>query len=166
MSAKTLEKEIIIVLQSGKWGPKIGNEYYGINDPLTPENFVAGKSYEVLISRGKPTEKYPAGKKYIAQIINEVASIGTTNVVQKTAEAFLRASDSARATADKAVSQTGDKEAYWDKKNQDMRLGGIMHDTAAIVAALVTVHGFTQEQAMVSFDQVFTNLVELRDKRG
>lgn len=69
MATQELVKETITVRRAGDFGPQIGNEYYGVNDPLTPDQFKAGQSYTVLVKRGKPTEKYPNGKAYISQII-------------------------------------------------------------------------------------------------
>lgn len=84
--AKTveLEKETLSIAQIGEFGVRVGDEWYGVNDPLEPSDFVGGKTYDVLIKRGKPSEKYPQGKKYIAQVVGEsvptTAKTATTSV--------------------------------------------------------------------------------------
>lgn len=72
--AKTAEliKETITIERNGNWGPMVGGVYYGLNEPLTKDNFVVGNNYEVLVKQSNPTPKYPTGKKYITQIIGEV----------------------------------------------------------------------------------------------
>lgn len=66
------EKETIFVDGTGNWGPRSGEEWYGVNEPIEATDFVKGETYEVLIKRGKPTPKFPQGKKYIAQILGQV----------------------------------------------------------------------------------------------
>jgi len=66
-----LEKETLSVAQVGEFGIRVGDEWYGVNEPLEPSDFVGGKTYDVLVKRGKPSEKYPQGKKYIAQVVGE-----------------------------------------------------------------------------------------------
>src|SRR6188474_2711066 len=69
-----LEKELIVVELSaeGQYGPyvKANGEFYGLNEPLTHEEFTKGEAYTILVKRGKPSEKNPQGKKYIAQIVS------------------------------------------------------------------------------------------------
>lgn len=70
-TASELEKETLSVAQVGEFGIRVGDEWYGVNEPLEPSDFVGGKTYDVLVKRGKPSEKYPQGKKYIAQVVGE-----------------------------------------------------------------------------------------------
>lgn len=71
MPTQELLKETVTVAQVGQYGVRVGDEWYGVNDPLEPADFVGGKTYDVLIKRGKPSEKYPQGKKYITQVVGE-----------------------------------------------------------------------------------------------
>lgn len=66
------EKETIFIDQVGDWGPRSGDDWFGVNEPIEATDFVKGETYEVLIKRGKPTPKFPQGKKYIAQILGQV----------------------------------------------------------------------------------------------
>lgn len=68
-SVKELAKETITVGQVGPYGVKVGNAWYGVNEPLEPKDFTTGGSYDVLVRTSKPTDKNPTGKKYINQII-------------------------------------------------------------------------------------------------
>jgi hypothetical protein len=78
-------KESITVAQVGEFGIRVGDEWYGVNDPLESSNFVAGKTYDVLYKKGKPSEKYPQGKKYISQIVGEGKAV-TAATVTKSSE--------------------------------------------------------------------------------
>lgn len=160
---KTLEKETITVGRVSQFGVQVGQEWLGINTPLTPDNFKAGQVYTVLTSRGKATEKYPNGKKYVAQIVGE-------DIVKQAGPSLaqvgsIRTSETVSSVAGKVDYKTSEtKDAYWDKKNDSMKIGGLGHDTAAIVAALITVHGFSQEQALTSFEEVLNGIIEIRNK--
>jgi hypothetical protein len=62
-------KETITIAQVGQYGIRVNDEWLGVNDPLTSSDFVPGSTYDVLVVTGKPTAKYPNGKKYVAQIV-------------------------------------------------------------------------------------------------
>jgi hypothetical protein len=78
-------KETIIVTYVGQFGPRCGEQWYGLSPKsgLTKDNFEKGKTYQVLVYTSK------AGKKYINQIVGEqevtppsaplVADVGTAN---------------------------------------------------------------------------------------
>jgi hypothetical protein len=70
-------KETVTIAQTGEWGVRVDDEWYGVNDPLSGSNFVGGNTYDVLVAKGKPSEKYPEGKKYICQIVGEPISAAT-----------------------------------------------------------------------------------------
>lgn len=158
-----LVREIITVSQAGKWGPKVGNEYLGLNDPLTPEDFKTGATYEVLTKRGKPTEKFPAGKKYISQIIGGGTSNAGSNlnggVPAFVAPVVVAKTEPNLLPVEKIVDE---KAAYWDKKDRAQCIGGIMHDTATIVASLVVTLGLGEQAAIDSFDRVLDKLLATR----
>lgn len=71
--AKTADliQETIKVDQAGNWGPRVGETWYGINEPLEAKDFVQGQTYNVLVKVGKPTPKSPHGKRYITQIVGQ-----------------------------------------------------------------------------------------------
>lgn len=67
-----LIKETIKVTAVGQFGPKVGNVWYSLNEPLTPADFIAGQTYEVLVRVSGPSQKNPmGGKKYISQIVSQ-----------------------------------------------------------------------------------------------
>jgi hypothetical protein len=59
--------ETITVLQVSKYGVKVGDQWYNINQPLAPSNFLPNKMYEVSIRVSK------TGKKYISEILKSDA---------------------------------------------------------------------------------------------
>ncbi len=70
-----LEKQTITIERVGQWGPMANGQYYGFNEPLTPNDFVVGDTIDVLVKRAAPTEKYPQGKLYIVQIVGNAAPV-------------------------------------------------------------------------------------------
>lgn len=60
-------KETITVTLVAKYGPKVQDQWYSLSPKsgLTPANFQAGKTYQVLVYTSK------TGKKYINQIVGE-----------------------------------------------------------------------------------------------
>lgn len=56
--------ETITVLQVSKYGVRVGDQWYNINQPLSPTNFLPNKTYTVAIKVSKN------GKKYISEIVN------------------------------------------------------------------------------------------------
>jgi hypothetical protein len=80
MGTQALLKESITVAQVGEFGVRVGDEWYGCNEPIESSDFVAGKTYEVLYKRGKPSEKYPQGKAYISQIVGEGKAVTAATV--------------------------------------------------------------------------------------
>ncbi len=163
---KTAEliKETITVTQSGQWGPKVGNEYYGLNDPLTATDFKAGGTYDVLINQGKPTPKYPSGKKYICQIVGSIETKGQVGTPVYPFQSQGTTSSGRGQGMEKTIDVA--KDAYWDKKNMDMRLGGLFHDAAQITASLVAVQGLTVVDALKTFDEVLTGVIASRERLG
>lgn len=168
---KTAEliKETILVSTSGQWGPKVGNEYYGINEPLTASDFVAGTSYEVLLNQAKPTAKYPNGKKYICQIIGQPTAVSTlgTSVKQSgsvasspvNAAGFIGITDKSPIAFPSANGKT-----YQDRKDDSMRIGGLFHDVAQVTAALIMSRGLDQKAALAAFDEVLDALIASRER--
>ncbi len=87
-----LEKELIVVELSGagQYGPyiKANGEFYGMNEPLTNEDFQKGEAYTILFKRGKPSDKNPNGKKFIHQIVADgapapaAAAAGTADIAK------------------------------------------------------------------------------------
>jgi hypothetical protein len=71
MATMELIKETITIGQVGPYGVRVGDEWIGVNEPLSPSDFISGKTYDVLYRKGKPSEKSPGGKKYINQIVGE-----------------------------------------------------------------------------------------------
>lgn len=159
------EKETILVERSGQWGPQVNGEYYSVNAPLTPDMFKQGQSYDVLIKRGKPSEKYPTGKKYIAQLVRQAESQTKNSgpTVQATAGGVLsHVPVSAPTTSYAAKADSTDKEKYWEDKNKSMLVGGLFHDAATLTAAIVSTNGLTEEQALESFKRVLDRIVAIR----
>jgi hypothetical protein len=68
-----LEKQTITVTKVTQYGPVANDALYGFNEPLTPNDFVVGETIDVLVKRSAPTERYPEGKQYIAQIVGKPA---------------------------------------------------------------------------------------------
>lgn len=66
-------KETVVVTYVGKFGPRVGDTWYNIDQKsgVKPEQFEKGKTYDVLVSVSK------TGKKYIQQIVGD----GITEVV-------------------------------------------------------------------------------------
>jgi hypothetical protein len=96
MSTQALLKETITVAQVGEFGVRVGDEWYGVNEPVETNNFIAGKTYDVLYKRGKPSVKYPQGKAYISQIVGEgqattAASIAKPQVAKQAAATVAHA---------------------------------------------------------------------------
>lgn len=61
--------ENITVHQVGKYGVRIGESlWYGVNEPLTPQNFIPGGGYKVSVTVSK------TGKKYIQEILGVEAA--------------------------------------------------------------------------------------------
>ncbi len=60
-------KETITVTLVAKYGPKVGDVWYNLSPKsnLTPDKFVKGNTYDVLVYTSK------TGKKYINQIVGE-----------------------------------------------------------------------------------------------
>lgn len=71
MATVELIKETVTIGQVGPYGVRVGDEWIGVNEPLSPSDFISGKTYDVLYRKGKPSEKSPGGKKYINQIVGE-----------------------------------------------------------------------------------------------
>lgn len=68
MTNKSVERPTVVenihVLQVGKFGVRVDEKtWFGVNEPLTPENFVANNGYKVSVVVSK------TGKKYINEII-------------------------------------------------------------------------------------------------
>lgn len=55
--------ETITVLQISKYGVRVGDQWYNINQPLSPTNFLPNKTYTVGVKISKN------GKKYISEIV-------------------------------------------------------------------------------------------------
>lgn len=87
MGTQALLKESITVAQVGEFGVRVGDEWYGVNEPIESSDFVAGKTYDVLYKRGKPSDKYPQGKAYISQIVGEGKAVTAATVTKTPAPA-------------------------------------------------------------------------------
>jgi hypothetical protein len=58
--------ESVTVLQVGKFGIRVDEKnWYGVNDPVTPQQFEAGEGYRVAVVTSK------TGKKYISEILGQ-----------------------------------------------------------------------------------------------
>ncbi len=157
MTTQDLIKEMVLVERVSQWGPQINGQWYGVNDPLEAKDFTAGQTYEILTKVGKPTPKNPQGKRYVAQIVgdgksNPLASAGNIAPVSTVAGPKTAVSDEKMTKKD------------WKAKDDAMRLGGLFHDVAQVVAAVVTVNGLTSEQALVEFEKVLTGIIIIRNK--
>lgn len=84
MPTQELLKETVTVAQVGQYGVRVGDEWFGVNEPLDPSSFIPGKTYNVLYKRGKASPKYPQGKAYISQIVGESTPTVASNVVNQT----------------------------------------------------------------------------------
>lgn len=61
--------ENITVLQVGKYGVRVDEKtWFGVNEPLTPQNFVPNQSYKVAVTVSK------TGKKYISELVGVEAT--------------------------------------------------------------------------------------------
>lgn len=82
MATQDLLKETVTIAQVGEFGVRVGDEWYGVNDPVETNNFIPGNTYDVLYKKGKPSEKYPQGKKYISQIVGEGKAVTAATVTK------------------------------------------------------------------------------------
>lgn len=82
MPTQELLKETVTVAQVGQYGVRVGDEWFGVNEPLDPASFIPGKTYQVLYKRGKSSPKYPQGKAYISQIVGESTPTVASTVIK------------------------------------------------------------------------------------
>lgn len=152
-------RETIVVEQVGKYGPKVNGVFYSLSPKsnLRPEQFVAGRQYDVLIYTSVPSAKSAGGKKYINQIVNEGPVTTAAPVVQT---ALIAASPAAVTTS----TATENKEAYWERKNDSQKLGGLMHDAADVTSALIMANGLKTAEALKTFDEVLAGIIAIRAK--
>lgn len=86
--------ENIQVLQVGKYGVRVDEKtWFGVNEPLTPSNFVPNEGYKVSVIVSK------TGKKYISEILG-------TEVAQEAPKAAAPASLKAEILVAKAAAAT------------------------------------------------------------
>lgn len=73
MSKGTVElvKKTVVIERVGPYGVLVGGEWLGVNEPLTPKDFEAGRSYDVLTKTS--VNKVGKEKTYIAQIVGSKA---------------------------------------------------------------------------------------------
>jgi hypothetical protein len=144
---QTLEKESIVVSRVGKFGVEVAGVWYGINKPLELTHFSSDTAYDVLIKRGPASDKYPEGKKYIAQIVGSAAQAPIANKP---------------APAASPTTATG-TDKYWQDKDSAIKTGAIFHDAAQVTAALIQTTGVNStEQALKVFKEVLDGLTTLR----
>lgn len=55
-------------------------------------------------------------------------------------------------------------QSVWEKKDRSMLIGGLAHDAATIVNALILAHGLKAEQAIAEFEKVLTGVLAIREK--
>lgn len=146
--ANDMIQETIIISAAGKFGPKVGNEYYGINDPLRPEQFETGKSYQVLMKRGKPTDKYPKGKAYISQIIGE---LGAPQTAPQTSPTPTK-------TVDSGTTVKVDYDKRDTDKNKRILVQGIVQ--AVVQSPVLAAIASTEKELVEVVKAVSKNLIQ------
>lgn len=146
-------KDTLIVEQVGKFGVRVNEEWFGVNEPLTPSSFVPGKSYTVSYKRGKPSPKYPNGKGYIDEIIGEPTVLVETVVTKNTDSKKINSQQN-------GYQQTGYQQT--DKERSQL-IGGLCHDAATLVGQLTITHGYTDSQVVEAFDKVLRELLRIRE---
>lgn len=147
-----LVKETIVVQRSGQWGPQVNGVYYGFNNPLQASDFETGKTYNVLVKIGKATAKYPEGKKFICQIIG-----GGTVATDAASTCSIAVKTPAPTTTNAYIKNEQDR-------GNSQKLGGLFHDAAQVVAALVTSQGLNAKAALETFSEVVNGIIDIRDK--
>lgn len=145
MSAVTTVKETIVVEGLGKYGPKVSGKFYNLSKKsgLELKHFTPGHTYDVIVYTSA------SGTKYINQLVGEVVGAAAPAVEEAPVS---------------NVSSTTDKVAYWDKKNDAQKLGGLFHDAAQITAAIVMAEGANVDRALEIFGTVIDRVVEIRNR--
>lgn len=87
--------ENITVLQVSKYGVRVGDQWYNVNAPITPSNFLPNKTYSVSIRVSK------TGKKYISEILGNEGVSAQPAVDHERAERVTEAAKAKDAGPDK-----------------------------------------------------------------
>ena len=141
-STVELKKETILINRVGPYGVLVGETWYGLNEPLTPKNFVAGQAYDVLVKVG-------AKKSYIAQIV------GTTELAGEPIRNVVPVRTETKSVASTQTHQVDYKSEQQDKNTSIKRQGSWQ--------AAIQSYGLAQ---LATSKDEFLRLVEEAAERG
>lgn len=140
--------ETIVVTKTNKYGVRVGDKQYNTSKKYSGPAFEEGKTYEADVYTS------PSGAKYLNSA-KELASNQIPGVSQK--------QETTTVNTGPTVVVSDEKKEYFRNKDRSQLTGGIFHDSASIVAALVTVQGLSEADAIQAFERVTVALINFRD---
>lgn len=140
----TVTQETIVVEKVNQYGVRAGgNKQYNKSQKYTGPELEAGKAYEAEVYVSDKGAKYINSAKQTEGSVSIVPSVAIN--------------------ATNATIPSVSKEAYWEKKNEALKYGGLFHDAAELVQGLIVAQGLDEEGALRSFERVTRKLVEFRN---
>lgn len=156
-------KEQVTVEKLGPYGPKVGDVYYGWSKNLKEKEkgtVISGGTYDLEVFVAD------SGKKYINKVLGQLAGVTQLPVLVAPVFTNTPVAKEAKAThvAKPSTSEAMTK-AEWSAKDRSQLIGGLSHDAAAIVAAMVAVRSdlADNEKALAVYKDLLEGMLEIRD---
>ncbi len=158
----TTVKETVKVDELSKFGFKMGQEYINYSKQLSETdkaNVVPGVSFEA--------ELYVAdsGKRYLNKILAQASRSGVAKPVKSPVSEVTKAVKSEEKAIVKAVADAPMTKAEWSAKDRSQLIGGLSHDAAELVAAMLPMQPAESISSVLDiYKEVLLGLLKIRDE--
>jgi hypothetical protein len=153
-------KEVVTVASLGKWGPRVGDEYYSWSKNIKEADkgrVVPGGTYEMDLYIAD------SGKRYInAVTVGPNLTVGVAAVPAIVAPVFK---DTPIVKPMKAKDSEPMSKAEWSAKDRSQLIGGLSHDAAAITAAFAPLSvDIDTPGALKLYKELLLGMLAIRDE--